>query len=33
MARQAAQDGDDGTNELLVTNVIRTNDLQVWFVA
>jgi starvation-inducible DNA-binding protein len=33
MARQAAQDGDDGTNDLLVSNVIRTNELQVWFVA
>ncbi len=32
MARQAAQDGDDGTNDLLVSNVIRTNELQVWFV-
>ena len=33
MARQAAQEGDDGTNDLLVSNVIRTNELQVWFVA
>jgi starvation-inducible DNA-binding protein len=33
MARQAAQSGDDGTNDLLVSNVIRTNELQVWFVA
>ena len=33
MARQAAQDGDDGTNDLLVSNVIRTNEMQVWFVA
>jgi starvation-inducible DNA-binding protein len=33
MARQATQDGDDGTNDLLVSNVIRTNELQVWFVA
>ena len=33
MARQAAQAGDDGTNDLLVSNVIRTNELQVWFVA
>ncbi len=33
MARQAAVDGDDGTNDLLVSNVIRTNELQVWFVA
>jgi starvation-inducible DNA-binding protein len=33
MARQAAEAGDDGTNDLLVSNVIRTNELQVWFVA
>ena len=33
MARQAAESGDDGTNDLLVSNVIRTNELQVWFVA
>ncbi len=33
MARQAAQEGDDGTNDLLVSSVIRTNELQVWFVA
>ena len=25
--------GDDGTNDLLVSDVIRTNELQVWFVA
>src|SRR5882672_10747378 len=29
MARQATEDGDDGTNDLLVSNVIRTNELQV----
>jgi starvation-inducible DNA-binding protein len=33
MARQAAEEGDDGTNDLLVSEVIRTNELQVWFVA
>jgi len=33
MARQAADDGDDGTNDVLVSNVIRTNEMQVWFVA
>jgi len=33
MARQAAEDGDDGTNDLIVSDVIRTNELQVWFVA
>jgi starvation-inducible DNA-binding protein len=33
MARLAAAAGDDGTNDLLVSEVIRTNELQVWFVA
>ena len=33
MARQAAERGDDGTNDLLVSDVIRRNELQVWFVA
>ena len=32
MARQAAEAGDDGTNDLLVSEVIRTNELQAWFV-
>ena len=30
-AEQAADDGDDGTNDLLVSQVLRTNELQVWF--
>jgi starvation-inducible DNA-binding protein len=33
MAKLAAKNGDEGTNDLLVGNVIRTNELQVWFVA
>ena len=33
MARQAAEAGDDGTNDLLVSEVIRTNELQVWFLS
>ena len=32
MARQADQEGDDGTNDLLVSSVIRTNEMHVWFV-
>ncbi len=32
MARQAADAGDDGTNDLLVSDVIRTNEMQVWFI-
>src|SRR5712671_1371156 len=30
-AKKAAALGDDGTNDLLVSDVIRTNELQVWF--
>jgi len=33
MARRAIEAGDDGTNDLLVSDVIRNNELQVWFVA
>ncbi|HEY8750341.1 MAG TPA: hypothetical protein VIM11_20320 [Tepidisphaeraceae bacterium] len=25
--------GDDGTNDLVVSSVIRTNELQTWFIA
>src|SRR5262245_23147447 len=33
MARQAAESGDDGTNDLLVSDLIRTNEKQVWFIS
>ncbi len=33
MARQAAEKDDQGTNDILVSDVIRTNELQVWFVS
>ena len=33
MARRAVEAGDDGTNDLIVSDVIRRNELQVWFVA
>ena len=33
MAKRAAASGDDGTNDLLVSDVIRRNELQAWFVA
>jgi starvation-inducible DNA-binding protein len=33
MARQAAEAGDDGTNDLLVGQIIRTNESQVWFIS
>lgn len=32
-AHEAADGGDDGTNDLLVSEVVRTNELQVWFLA
>lgn len=32
-ARRAQEQGDDGTNDLLVSQVIRTNELHVWFLA
>jgi starvation-inducible DNA-binding protein len=33
MAKQASEAGDDGTNDLLVSDIIRTNELQVWFLS
>jgi starvation-inducible DNA-binding protein len=33
MARIASEKGDEGTNDLLVSDVVRTNELQVWFLA
>jgi starvation-inducible DNA-binding protein len=32
-AAQAARSGDDGTNDLIVSDVIRTGEMQVWFLA
>jgi starvation-inducible DNA-binding protein len=32
-ARAAAAGGDDGTNDLLVSDVLRVNELEVWFVS
>jgi len=32
-AHAAAARGDDGTNDLLVSDVLRRNELQVWFVS
>jgi starvation-inducible DNA-binding protein len=31
MARDSAASGDLGTNDIIVSDVIRTNELQVWF--
>ena len=33
MARRTAQNGDDGTNDLLVSDIMRRNEQQVWFLA
>jgi starvation-inducible DNA-binding protein len=31
LARRASELGDDGTNDLVVSDVLRTNELQQWF--
>ena len=33
MARVAAEHGDDGTNDLLVSEIVRRNEQQVWFLS
>lgn len=33
LAKRSSDNGDDGTNDVLVSDVIRTNEMQVWFVA
>jgi starvation-inducible DNA-binding protein len=33
MAQEASEAGDDGTNDLLVSDVIRRNEMQAWFLA
>lgn len=33
LARRASILGDDGTNDLVVSEVIRTNELQIWFLS
>ena len=32
LARQAADDGDDGSNDLIVGDLVRLHELQSWFV-
>jgi starvation-inducible DNA-binding protein len=32
-AKAASDSGDDGTNDLLVSDLIRTNEAQVWFIS
>lgn len=31
--KKTAENGDDGTNDMFVSQVLRTNELQVWFLA
>ncbi len=33
MGRRASELGDDGTNDLLVSQVLRSNEIQVWFLS
>jgi starvation-inducible DNA-binding protein len=33
LARRASELGDDGTNDLIVSEILRTNEMQVWFVS
>jgi len=33
LARRASELGDDGTNDLVVSEVLRSNELQVWFLS
>ena len=33
LARRASELGDEGTNDLLVSEVLRTNEFQVWFLS
>ena len=33
LARRASAVGDDGTNDLVVSEVLRTNELQMWFLS
>ncbi len=33
LAKTASELGDDGTNDLAVSDVLRTNELQVWFIS
>jgi starvation-inducible DNA-binding protein len=33
LARRASEIGDDGTNDLVVSEVLRRNELQIWFLS
>jgi starvation-inducible DNA-binding protein len=33
LAKRASTLGDDGSNDVVVSDVLRTNELQVWFIS
>jgi starvation-inducible DNA-binding protein len=33
LAKKASDLGDDGTNDLLISDVVRANEMQVWFIS
>ena len=33
LGRKASELGDDGTNDMVISDVLRTNELQVWFMS
>ena len=33
LAKRADKLGDDGTNDLAISDVLRTNELEVWFIS
>jgi starvation-inducible DNA-binding protein len=33
LAHRAVELGDDGSNDFLISEVLRTNELQVWFLS
>jgi starvation-inducible DNA-binding protein len=33
LAKRASTIGDDGTNDLVVSDILRTNELQIWFIS
>jgi starvation-inducible DNA-binding protein len=33
LAKRASEVGDDGTNDLLISDIVRTNEMQVWFIS
>ena len=33
LARRASELGDDGTNDMIISDLLRTNEMQVWFLS